>query len=160
MTKIQPLSNSKITNSLPSVQQFGFPHGANSAAQGALRTQIAQNNEQAALNNQHSGGSKNTPLQPGRIVVPQAPTHGMPKIGPVGGNSNATHAAGTLTKSIANAQFDDMVGKAPTQGGRKSRKRRRYRRRKTTKRRKPKKRSRKKRTKHRRRHKKSKSRRR
>ena len=157
MTKIQPLSNSKITNSLPSVQQFGFPHGANSAAQGALRTQLAQNNEQTALINQHSGGSKNTPLHPERIVVPQAPTNGMRNVGPVSGNSNATHAAGTLTESIANAQFDDMVGKG---GSRKSRKRRRYRRRKTTKRRKPKKRSRKKRTKHRRKHKKSKSRRR
>ena len=157
MTKIQPLSNSKITNSLPSVQQFGFPHGANSAAQGALRTQLAQNNEQTALINQHSGGSKNTPLHPERIVVPQAPTNGMRNVGPVSGNSNATHAAGTLTQSLANAQYDKMVGIG---GSRKSRKRRRYRRRKTTKRRKPKKRSRKKRTKHRRKHKKSKSRRR
>jgi hypothetical protein len=157
MAKIQPLSNSKITNSLPSVQQFGYPHGANSAAQGALRTQLAQNNEQMALINQHSGGSKNTPLHPERIVVPQAPTNGMGNVGPVSGNSNATHAAGTLTQSLANAQYDKMVGIG---GSRKSRKRRRYRRRKTTKKRKPKKRSRKKRTKHRRKHKKSKSRRR
>ena len=159
MTKIQPLSNSKITNSLPSVQQFGFPHGANSAAQGALREQLAQNNEQMTLIKQHSGGSKNTPLHPERIVVPQAPTNGMRNVGPVSGNSNATHAAGTLTQSLANAQYDKMVGIGGSRS-RKSRKRRRYRRRKTTKKRKPKKRSRKKRTKHRRKHKKSKSRRR
>ena len=157
MTKVESLSHTEITKSIPSVKQFGFPHSANSPAQGALREQLAQNNEQMALINQHSGGGKNTPLQPGRIVVPQAPTHGMPKIGPVGGNSNATHAAGTLTKSIANAEYDKYVGKG---GSRKSRKKRRYRRRKTIKRRKPKRRSRKKRTKHHRKHKKSKSRRR
>ena len=157
MTKVESLPHTEITKSIPSVKQFGFPHSANSPAQGALREQLAQNNEQMALINQHSGGSKNTPLHPERIVVPQAPTNGMRNVGPVSGNSNATHAAGTLTQSLANAQYDKMVGKG---GGRKSRKMRRYRRRKTTKRRKPKKRSRKKRTKHRRKHKKSKSRRR
>ena len=157
MTKIQPLSNSEITNSIPSVKQYGFPHGGSSAAQAALRTQLAQNNEQMTLIKQHSGGGKNTPLHPGRIVVPQAPTNGITQVGPDSGNSNATQAAGTLIKSIANAQYDNMVGKG---GSRKSRKKRRYRRRKTIKRRKPKRRSRKKRTKHRRKHKKSKSRRR
>jgi hypothetical protein len=160
MTKIQPLSNSKITSSLPAVQQYGFSNGANSAAQAALREQMAQNNEQTNLINKHGGGSKSGPLNHSRIVVPQAPEHGMPKISPVGGNSNATNAAGTLTQSVANSQYDNMVGKAPKTGGRKSRKKRRYRRRKTNKRQKPKKKSRKKRTKHRRNHKKRKSRRR
>ena len=88
---------------------------SNSAAQAALRNQIAQNNSQTALINKHGGGSKSAPLNHSRIVVPQAPEHGMPKISPVGGNSNATNAAGTLTQSVANSQYDNMVGKAPKQ---------------------------------------------
>ena len=149
MTKIQPLSNSKI----PSVQQFGYHAGASSASQSAHLAQVALNHQQNKLNMEHSGGG-NTSL---RVVVPQSPTHGMQDIGPTSGNSNATQAAGTLTQSFANSQFDNMVGKG---GSRKSRKNRRYRRRKPTKKRKPKKRSRKRRTKHHRKHKKGKSRRR
>ena len=153
MTKTQPLPNTEITNALPPVQQYGFQNGANSAANSAFLSQIASNNEQMFLIDQHGGGVKSQ-LQP-EIVVPQAPTHGMPKISPVGGNSNATNAAGTLTQSLANSQYDNMVGK----GGGKSRKRRRYKRRKSTKKRKIKKIPRKKRTKHHRKHKKRKSRR-
>ena len=154
MTKTQPLPNAEITNALPPVQQYGFAHGANSAAHSAFLSQIASNSKQTSLIDQHGGGVKSQ-LHPEIIVVPQAPTNGMPKISPVGGNSNATNAAGTLTQSLANSQYDNMVGK----GGGKSRKRRRYKRRKSKKKRKIKKISRKKRTKHHRKHKKRKSRR-
>lgn len=160
MTKTQPLCHSEITNHIPPVEQYGFSNDANSAAQAAYRNQISQNKQHTDLIKRYSGGSKNAQLQPKEIVVPQAPEHGMPKIGPVCGNSNATAGAKTLTQSVANSQYDNLVGQNPPKtGGRKSRKKRRYRRRKTTKRRKPKK-SRKKRTKYRRKHKKRKSRRR
>lgn len=150
MTKTQPLPNTELSP----VQQYGFQNGANSAANSAFLSHIASNHKQQSLNDQHGGGVKSQ-LQP-EIVVPQAPTHGMSKISPVGGNSNATNAAGTLTQSLANSQYDNMVGK----GGGKSRKRRRYKRRKSTKKHKIKKIPRKKRTKHHRKHKKRKSRRR
>lgn len=150
MTKAEPLSISEITKGLPPVEQYGFAHGGNSAAQSAFLAQKVGNEQQSALNNNHSGGSGN------RIVVPQAPTHGMRNISPVSGNSNSTHAAKILTQGFEDKRFDNMVGK----GGGKSRKKRRYRNRKSSKRRKVKKISRKKRTKRHRKHKSRKSRRR
>jgi len=150
MTKAEPLSISEITKGLPPVEQYGFAHGGNSAAQSAFLAQKVGNEQQSALNNNHSGGSGS------RIVVPQAPTHGMPAISPVCGNSNSTHAAKILTQGFEDKRFDNMVGK----GGGKSRKKRRYRNRKSSKRRKVKKISRKKRTKRHRKHKSRKSRRR
>ena len=58
MTKTQPLPNTEITNALPPVQQFGFQNGANSAANSAFLSQIASNNEQMFLIDQHGGGSE------------------------------------------------------------------------------------------------------
>ena len=102
-------SLSKAATAIPPVQSFGFPHGAGSAAEAAYKSQQVANAEQTKLNNMHSGGK--------RLVVPQAPTHGVKSVGPNGANENATHGAKTLTQSVADGEFDLEVGKSPSQTG-------------------------------------------
>ena len=127
------VKNAKLQTSsiLPSVKTYGYFNGSQSPGQSAINLQLHENNLQNELNQKHSGGGKSM-----RVIVPQSSTYGMKQVGPNNGNSNSVKGASTLLQNHANAEFDNMVGKNPTQTGGKKRKtrKRKTRKRKTHKR--------------------------
>ncbi len=132
------MSDPKNSSVVPNVQTYGFVEGASSPQESAMMTQKQNAAAQNDLNNQHGGYTytrkKYTKRRGGsRIIVPQASTNGMVAAGPNDGNSAATTAAGHLTQSNANAEYDDQVGQPGTvtqvAGGKRRRRTRKYRKR-------------------------------
>ena len=114
MSKSPKLQSSSV---LPGVKTFGYFNGSQSPGQSALNLQKHENNQQNDLNKKHSGGGKSM-----RVIVPQASTNGMSQVTPNNGNANSVKGASTLLQNHANAEFDNQVGKNPTQTGGKKRK--------------------------------------
>ena len=113
------------SKSIPSHKQYGLEPGARTPQESAQMKATNAANEQNA-NNQKAGYKKRTKYKggrgdqpaPGTIIVPQPSTAADPA-GPVDANANTQKGTGTLTKSDANAEFDNNVGKG---GGRKKNK--------------------------------------
>ena len=114
MSKSPKLQTSSV---LPPVKTYGFFNGSQTAGQSAINLQKHENNQQNDLNQKHSGGGKSM-----RVIVPQASTNGMTQVTPNNGNANSVKGASTLLQNHANAEFDNQVGKNPTQTGGKKRK--------------------------------------
>ena len=98
--------NAVNSDVIPNVKSYGFTKGASSPMQSAF---ISIQNSQATqnkLNNQHGGKD--------RIIVPQAPTYGMPEAGPNNGNSSATVGAGHLSQQNEYSKYDHTVGQPGT----------------------------------------------
>ena len=113
------------SKSIPSHKQYGLEPGARTPQESAqMRTTNAANEQNA--NNQKAGykkrknykGGRGDQPAPGTIIVPQ-PTTAADPAGPVDANANTKQGTGTLTKSDANAEFDNKVGKG---GGRRKNK--------------------------------------
>ena len=137
--------------SLPGIKSFGLLPGATSSKQAAHMSTELNNSKQMALISQGGkrqktrrrkyktrkrkytakrkykrGGSSGSM----RVVVPQASTHGMTSAGPNDANASSTDTAITILQSNANSQYDnDTTVKQYAVGGRKNKKRTKYRRR-------------------------------